>query len=126
MLSIFNFSRRFSHFVLLILITFGVITPLSPAESQDPSTNNTELCAIQPSGFVGWYKGEGNIFDSTHTSGGERFFNGTYLAGKVGQAFNFDGTNLYAALRTNDTFIDKITLATWIKPTSTNGSETRL
>jgi parallel beta-helix repeat protein len=43
-----------------------------------------------PNGAVSWYRGEGNIHDAYDRNHGN-FFNGTYVQGKVGQAFRFEG-----------------------------------
>jgi Concanavalin A-like lectin/glucanases superfamily len=122
MLPIFNLSPIARRFVFLTLLSFGITALVFAAEFSNLSANAVGLCASQPRGLVAWYKGEGNVFDSTNNSQG--FFNGTYAPGKVGQAFNFDGVSNYAALTTGDIFEDRITLAAWIKPTSTNGSQT--
>ena len=120
MLSIFNFSRICCCFAVLTLLTLFLTASTPGAELDGSLTNNAELCAVQPRGFVAWYKGEGNLSDSTGTSGSGGIFNGTYLPGKVGQAFDFNGVDNYAALRANDNIENKITLAAWINPTAVN------
>jgi len=78
------------------------------------------VCAPAPSGLVGWWPGEGN---ATDIAGG---VNGTvqggvgFAAGKVGQAFNFDGIASYIRIAdtTNLRFTNALTIEAWIYPTS--------
>jgi hypothetical protein len=49
-------------------------------------------------GLVSWYKGEGNAIDSAGTNNGTLFGGVTFVPGKVGQAFRFNGTNSYVSV----------------------------
>ena len=48
-------------------------------------------CLAPPAGLVGWWRGDGNPYDSTGTNQGVWSGNAAYAAGEVGQAFSFDG-----------------------------------
>lgn len=51
-------------------------------------------CPItSPDNKVSWWKGEGNPNDTAGTNNGTLVGGTTYLAGRVGQAFNLNGTN---------------------------------
>ena len=91
-------------------------------------------CIQQPSGMVYWNKGEGSIIDATGNQDSHIFrphlnsFNGTYAAGKIGQAMVFNGTNQsfsgdYGATLSNSV-AREITVAAWINPTTVSGQRT--
>ena len=98
------------------------------------SGNTSANCAPQPTGIIGWYKGEGNLTDSSgnHNYNPFRFgfnnFNGSYSAGKVGQAFDFNGTSnsvyVIESPTPRNSITREISLAAWIKPTTINGQQT--
>jgi hypothetical protein len=48
-------------------------------------------CTVPPSGMVSWWGGDNNALDIVGTNNGTLQGNATYAAGKVGQAFSFDG-----------------------------------
>lgn len=56
-------------------------------------------CYGPPSGLVGWWKGDGNANDVAGANNGTLSATGvSYVAGEVGMAFHFDGTNGYMAI----------------------------
>lgn len=52
----------------------------------------TQTCATPPPGLVAWYKGENNASDSQGGNTGTPQGGVSYVAGKVGNAFAFDGS----------------------------------
>ena len=80
-------------------------------------------CVNAPNNSVSWYKGEDNVLDSSGFGNHGGFFNGTFTAGKVGQAMSFNGTNNYVAIpdSSSNSITGQITVAAWIKPTTISG-----
>ncbi len=56
-----------------------------------------QTCSNAPSGLVAWYRAESNANDSVSTANGI-FFNPAYAAGKVGQAFSFNGSSSFVEI----------------------------
>jgi len=87
----------------------------------------TGACASSStSGLVGWWKGDGNALDQAGGNDGTPQNGTTFVAGKVGQAFKFDGMNDYvtiknAALVANN---NASTVNAWVYPTSFGSADT--
>ena len=52
-----------------------------------------QVCVAPPAGLVGWWAGNGDSTDAVAGNNGVLLGNTTYLPGKVGQAFKFDGVD---------------------------------
>jgi hypothetical protein len=84
-------------------------------------------CTELPSGLVAWWKGDGGARDVYGLFPGATVGGAGFSAGRVGQAFNFDGVNDYlqvgstTGLKVTGT---KLTMAAWVYPTGA-GSPTR-
>ena len=80
-----------------------------------------QTCITPPSGLVGWWSGDGTTNDVLGGSNGRLIGNATYVAGKVNQAFSFDGNGDAvdvgnpASLQLQD-----FTIETWVKRANTN------
>jgi TolB protein len=76
------------------------------------------LCAPPPADMAAWYRAENNATDSIsgNTAGGAIAV--SYQAGKVGQAFTFNGTGQYANLG-NFFGYRTFTISMWVKPGAT-------
>src|SRR5260370_21849338 len=89
---------------------------LSPTEVQGlaqrtPSTN----CVAAPSGLVSWWPGEGNANDAVDGNNGTLFSGTTFMTGKVGQAFSFDGTNSAVVIAASSNLaFQSLTIERWI------------
>ncbi|NVN91042.1 MAG: SBBP repeat-containing protein [Desulfuromonadales bacterium] len=59
---------------------------------------NISTCGGIPSGSVSWWRGEGNYNDQSGTHNATPVNGVSFLPGKVGQAFSFNGQNQYLAL----------------------------
>ena len=53
----------------------------------------TAQCTLPPSGLIGWWPGDGNARDIIGGNDGTLMGGATFAAGKVGQAFGFDGVS---------------------------------
>ncbi len=56
-------------------------------------TVTNPICVSAPSNLIGWWAAEGNAIDNTGTNGGFATNGVTYVPGKVGLAFSFNGTS---------------------------------
>ena len=83
-------------------------------------TVNAAPCTLSPSNIVGWWAGEGNALDSTGTNNGSLQGGVTFAAGKVGQAFNLNGSSAYvnipSSASVNVGAAGGLTMECWIKP----------
>ena len=77
-------------------------------------------CAPAPAGLVGWWAGQGNADDSTGANHGVIEGGVTFVPGKVGQAFRFDGAtadvDVPASPSLNLGAGGGMTIELWIKP----------
>lgn len=79
-------------------------------------------CIAPPSGLVSWWPGDGNANDIQDGNKGTLTNGATFAAGKVGQAFSFDGLGDYVAVpdSANLDITGEITLDAWIKTSGTS------
>jgi sugar lactone lactonase YvrE len=82
---------------------------------------------LSPVGLVSWYRGEGNASDFTGNNPGVLNGGVSFVSGKVGQAFSFDGSTGYVRLPDNflpypatGTSTAPLSFETWFR-TSTGG-----
>src|SRR5207253_6732014 len=73
--------------------TFAVSTTVNPAN-----------CTPPPSGMVSWYSGDIDGSDIWGANPGTETGGVTHVAGKVGQAFSFSGTNQYVSTADSSDF----------------------
>jgi hypothetical protein len=68
-------------------------------------------------GLVSWWRGDGNADDSVGPNNGTAQGGVTYVAGKIGQAFEFDGMTGDVVVPASSTLnlSDGYTIALWIK-----------
>ena len=101
--------------IALLTIRFGTVWS-STSASQDG-------CVPVPSGAVAWWPGEGNALDLVDGHNGTVASGTTFVSGKVGQAFNFNGSTGHMRVLDDGTgtLLDgfsELTVDAWIKPTS--------
>ncbi len=76
-------------------------------------------CVAVPPGVVGWWRGENNPLDQAGTNNGSLVGNASYAAGRVGQAFVFDGSGDGVALGNPASLqLQDFTIEAWIKRAS--------
>ncbi len=112
-----RFAKLLPKLVLLCQVTF-----LSALSIATPPTQAAS-CTPPPVGLVGWWKAEGNLFDSV---GGNQGVNQniTYTNGVVGQAFACDPENYpygtYTGIQIADqpayALTNSLTIEGWIRP----------
>jgi len=69
---------------------------------------------VTPAQQLGQWNFEGNVTDSANTNHGTAFGSPAYVAGKIGQALNFDGVDDYVLLPAPVGMGKDITVATWV------------
>ncbi len=82
-------------------------------------------CFAPPLGMVAWWKAEGNTAELVNNTLGSVLGNTTYVPGRVGQAFSFDGTGDTMVAGTNVNWrLQDFTIEAWIKRASPTQSST--
>ncbi len=107
-------------------LTFGLIAAdlFHPNDAghaiiADRLRSGAAICLQSPSGLTAWYRGENNANDTTVNGNNGSLENGaTFIAGKDGQAFDFDGVDDSVLLPTINLGQD-YTIEMWIKPAAT-------
>ena len=70
------------------------------------------------------YNGESNTNDSKGTNNGTAMGGLTYTAGKIGNAFTFNGTNAYVSLPVNNfNFTGDFSISCWFKTSTVSGNQ---
>ena len=83
-----------------------------------------DSCVSPPANLGSWWRAEGNANDSGASNNGAIFGGVSFVAGKVGQAFSFDGTSGYVNFGTSvgNFGTSDFTIEFWIKTTAGNGA----
>ncbi|MEJ7862508.1 MAG: CARDB domain-containing protein [Pyrinomonadaceae bacterium] len=76
------------------------------------------FCVSPPANTVAWFPGDGNANDIIGGTNGTLQNGATFEAGKVGQAFSFDGVDDYVEFsdRSSLDISENLTIDVWIKP----------
>ena len=88
------------------------------------ATNNAvaQTCAQPPPDMVSWWPGDGYAFDIQGVNNGTLQGGATFTAGKVGQAFNFDGVNAEVSIAHTSALNfgpnDSFSVDAWLKPST--------
>ncbi len=77
-------------------------------------------CVRPPAGLAAWFRGEGDTLDTTRLHVAQ-FVSPRYGPGKVGRAFEFDGSNEVVIPDAPEFNGDRFTLEAWIRPTAVDG-----
>jgi len=78
-------------------------------------------CMTPPPGLVSWWPGEGNALDILGGGNGALEGGVTFTNGKVGAAFNFDGSSGFVSTSLLITNPQTFSLTLWFRTASTNG-----
>jgi hypothetical protein len=73
----------------------GTTNPATITMSANVTMSAHFLSTPTPPGLISWWRAEGNAQDATGTNNGTLNNGATFAAGKVGQAFSFDGVDDY-------------------------------
>jgi hypothetical protein len=80
-------------------------------------------CAPQPSGLVGWWRGEGTYSDPIGGITGSPTGDTSFVSGEVGLCFQFDGNGDAVQLGSpSSLYLQDFTIEAWIKRFSTSAS----
>jgi hypothetical protein len=105
-----NYSVVVANFVTNVTSSNALLTVI-PAS----------LCVAPPSGIVGWWPGNSNANDVINGNNGTLQGDATFVAGKVGQAFKFDGSGDQVNVGNPAVLqLQNLTIEAWIKRGSTN------
>ena len=88
------------------------------------SAGKCRTCVPPPASMVSWWPGDENANDIQGNNNGTLQNGATFAAGKVGQAFSFDGVNDFIEVPNSPALnpTNQITVDAWYKPVSFNGS----
>ena len=91
--------------------------------------SETGSCTAPPSGIISWWRGEGNAVDSKGGNDGTLVGGVTYAAGKVGNAFQFDGVDDHVLVPNSANLnfgTGDFSLEAWVKTSFIGGSGNKL
>jgi hypothetical protein len=78
-------------------------------------------CATKPSGIVSWWKAESNALDEVDSNNGTIVGNVTYVSGKVGRTFRFDGLSSGVSLgNPTNLQLQNFTVEAWARRADAN------
>jgi hypothetical protein len=104
--------------LVMTLAVFGLRPTLALAQAN---------CVSPPSGLVAWWPGEGTANDYLSVANGTLYGGMSFVAGEVGQAFNFDGSSGYviipASASLNVGTNGGLTVEGWINPASATANQ---
>ncbi|HZH33793.1 MAG TPA: LamG-like jellyroll fold domain-containing protein [Pyrinomonadaceae bacterium] len=80
------------------------------------------VCTAAPANQVSWYRAENNANDSQGSNHGTLQNGTTFTAGKVGQAFSFDGIDDVVSITDNPTLnpSGSLTIEAWVNPNASS------
>lgn len=89
-------------------------------------TESDAVCLDPPSGMVSWWPGDGNTNDIIGPNDAILFNETTFAAGKVDQAFSFDGVDDYAwSPGANIDNLQQLTIDAWVRHDSLSTSRSQ-
>lgn len=109
---------RTSHASLTVCLSLLVALPFT-FHFATALARAAEQCVQSPSQMISWYAGDGDTRDLWGTSNGAPAGGVTFSAGRVGQAFSFDGVDdsVITNLNVQPTAMPRTTWEAWVLPT---------
>ncbi len=98
-------------------------TPATLYDSAPQAAADQASCVVPPPNMVSWYRAEGDFSDFVGGNSGTQTGGVGFATGKVGQAFNLDGSNDIISFGNpvNLQLTNALTAEAWIRPDSTFG-----
>ncbi|MEQ1642918.1 MAG: LamG domain-containing protein, partial [Pyrinomonadaceae bacterium] len=97
--------RSLVYAAAIVVLTLGAISigrfhavEAQVRDLENPQPEVEAICTPAPSGIVAWYRGEDNGLDVFDLNDGTLQNGATYTTGKVGRAFDLDGSNDYITI----------------------------
>lgn len=97
-----------------------IVSEFEVAAAPAGSSGEARPCAPIPTGLVAWYRAEGDANNLTGANNGA-FGAPKYAAGKVGRAFEFDGSNEVVVPDSAAFNLTAFAAEAWVYPTSLDG-----
>src|SRR4051794_5029490 len=87
-----------------------------------PFPSLSQPCSPPPSGLVSWWAGENNANDLIGANSGTLINSPTFVAGEVGQAFHFNGSNQFVRLSNSPSLnpAGSFSIEAWINYSGSN------
>lgn len=105
-------------------LSFSTGTAGNPLIFSPVITQAQAQSGVLPQNLAAWWPGEGNAQEKSWGYHGTVFNGVTYAPGRLGQAFQFNGTNSYISAPVNwGNFAyhgSSLSIAAWLKPTTAN------
>jgi hypothetical protein len=130
-----DFARDGNLYGLTFL---GDVLQIDPSDASTTLIGNTgnfwlglatvpQTCVQPPAGLVSWWPGDGDASDIQDGNDGTLVNGTTFTAGKVGQAFSFDGVDDFVQVSDSPSFdFTDWTVDAWIKTTNAGTSFRRI
>jgi len=96
----------------------------TPTPTASPTPTATSVCVPPPPNMVSWWPGDGNANDiSGNNNNGSLQGGATFAAGKVDQAFSFNGSDAFVLVPDSVSLnpAEQITIDAWVYPTADAG-----
>jgi uncharacterized protein (TIGR03437 family) len=101
----------------LVIVTLAALA----LSLREPGVAAIQNCVPPPPNLVSWYPASGNGNDVQSSFNGALQAGATFMPGRVGQAFSFDGASGVVVAHHPNLNPANLTLDAWVNPTALNG-----